>query len=97
MCRHLNARVSVLRAARALQLFHLFPGHVHSAFFWQRGGGKRPESFIIAKEQKCSLCASRQFHHRPPEEEKGKLGKRELRQWVRKLLERGPAGPPWGG
>lgn len=39
--------------------------------------GKRPESFIKRKEQKCSLGASRQFHHRPPEEEEGKLGKRE--------------------
>lgn len=78
--------VSVLRAARAPQLFCLFPGHVRSAFVEEGGGGgfrmprhrgKGPESFIIVKEQKCSLCASRQFHHRPPGEEKGKLGKRE--------------------
>lgn len=47
------------------------------AFRMPRHRGKRPESFIIVKEQKCSLGASGQFHHRPPEEEKGKLGKRE--------------------
>lgn len=49
------------------------------SFCWEEGGGtfrmhrhrgERPESFIIVKEQTCSRCASRQFHHRPPEEEK---------------------------
>lgn len=66
----------ILSSSRACPFSFCWEGR-GGAFRTHRRREKRPESFIKVKEQKCSLGASRQFHHQPPEEEKWKLRKRE--------------------
>lgn len=61
-----------------------------------RQRGKRPEPFTIVKEQKMFTLSQQAVSSPASRGRKGEIGEeRELRQWVRKLLEVGGWG--WGG
>lgn len=86
--------VSVLRAARALQLFRLLPGHVHSAFVGREEvahlecrGTEEARVFYKSERTKVFTLCQQAVSSPASRGRKGETGKEsELRRWGEKVI-----------